>query len=221
MINASYNKNFEAFKKDVKQSTLFSVVLHVLVALFIGTSMIHRSDKDLSLKAITVDLVALPDKALNATPPSPAPSISLKKSFKKTQQNILKKLKSQINKKNQKQILKKLKSTVVKGNKINKDNTLSTEERLEASRYLVQIKQHIRNVWSVPQWLDQDLLRVHILVQIAPNGNLLKYQIVQPSTNQEFDKLAEQTVMQASPYPEPSSILEKILRLQGIVFIFP
>lgn len=200
--------------------TLFA---HFFLIFFFSVSFSSSLKKDLIFKnSLQVNLVALPEKTyFKKQKVEKAIVIKKKKksNIKLDQKNILKKIKEKLRKQKQKNILKKIKNS----NKSNrhKGNKLSSLVQNQIQNYLERLKLHVHSFWSVPQWVNQNNLKVEIIVYLNKEGQVLGQKYFSKSTNKDFNYQAFKALKLASPYPPPPKDLASFLENSGIVFSFP
>lgn len=203
----------------MKFFTCISITLftHFFLIFFFSVSFGSSLKKDLIFKnSVTVNLVALPEKT-RFVKHKQQKAIVIKKSKNKfSQKNILKKIKERLRKQKQKNILKKIKDS-----KKNKGNKISSLVQDQIQNYLERLKQHVHSFWSIPQWVNQNNLKVEIIVYLNRDGQLLGQKYFSKSANQDFNQQAFKALSLASPYPPPPKDLASFLENSGIVFSFP
>jgi colicin import membrane protein len=109
----------------------------------------------------------------------------------------------------------------VKGNQLSQGNSLTGVEKLEYNRYLADLDSHIKKNWHLPEWLADKNLTAAILIKFDERGLLLEKKFTKKSGNAEFDKEAQQAVMNSTPLPAPPENLISYFKVQGIELRFP
>ncbi len=164
--------------------------------------------------------VALPQKKIKTD----AEAINLKK-IKAQQKSALDKLKkmSAIDKLRQEEKNEPAakKPVIVKGRIISAGSTLSGLDKLQSDNYLLNLDGHIKQYWSLPQWLINKSFRTRILVKFDANGNVLFKQIVQPSGEPAYDNYCMQAIDQATPFPKFIEKFSEKYSRDGVVIGFP
>ena len=113
------------------------------------------------------------------------------------------------------------KARTYKGNAISKGSDLTGVSRLEHDSYVSNVEQHIRQYWSIPEWLASKNLKAQVRVRFDSNGNVIKKQLVRSSGNPSFDEAAMAAIDKASPAPAPPDRFARLLENEGILFGFP
>lgn len=227
---------------------LVSIIVHIAVVLVFTTKAIFFPGEPIVFEAaIKVDLVALPDKidpnetiknlptADEKVPDTKLPTkekkakdpeaINLEKSKKKEsaalaklkQMSALEEIEKQISEDNKKKALDKLR----KGNSLSSGSELKGLNRLQHDNYISSVERHIRQNWSLPEWLSRKNLSAQIRVRFDESGNVISRQIVKSSGNPSFDEVVINTVQMSSPVPAPPAKFTRIMSAEGILFGFP
>lgn len=182
-----------------------------------------------------------PETVKKAEPPAPAKSkemakkepkkdldaVNLKKTEKKQQAAIeklkqmeaMEEIEKQLQEENRKKALEKLKQ--IKGNAISSGTELKGVAKLQHDNYIATVERHIRQNWSVPEWLAKKKLSAQVRVRFDQNGNVISREIAKSSGNSSFDDIVIQTVQVSSPVPAPPEKFAKILNSEGILLGFP
>ena len=113
------------------------------------------------------------------------------------------------------------KPVVVKGRIISAGSTLTGLDKLQSDNYLLNLDGHIKQYWSLPQWLINKSFRTRILVKFDANGNVLFKQIVQPSGEPAYDSYCMQAIDQATPFPKFIEKFSEKYSRDGVVIGFP
>lgn len=108
----------------------------------------------------------------------------------------------------------------IKGNQIAPGTSLTGIERLEHESYKGDLDRHIKQFWSLPEWLARKKLRARVLVKIDEKGRLLSKRVTQPSGDPGFDDSVLQTIDQAAPLPAPPEKFVAKVALEGILIEF-
>lgn len=211
-----------------KNFLIASVLLHSSFFIFVTVkNFILPSDIIEVPQSIRVDMVALPDKMTDPTPPAPTPTVEVKKqpppepakpiekktntqSLKDTQKKALEKLKAM-------QALDKIKNEVAqknetktptpapqyKGNIISSGNSFTGLSKLRVSDYLLSLTSKVRDHWVLPQWLNNQNMKAAVLITLDDRGYVVKKEIYQSSGNSIFDSSCLAAVTDASPFVDP------------------
>jgi colicin import membrane protein len=110
---------------------------------------------------------------------------------------------------------------LIKGNTLSSGTDLRGVSRLQHDNYISVIERHIRQNWSLPEWLAKKDLKAQVRVRFDGNGNITFREIAKSSGNKTFDDLALQAVEKSSPVPAPPPKFVRILNVEGILLGFP
>lgn len=163
---------------------------------------------------------AMPKKV---DPPKDKDAISFSKADQKKQQSALDKIKSM-------QAIDKIKNEVnnkpaatapVKGNVISPGSSLTGLNQLQHSNFISQIDKHIKNHWTLPQWLANKNYRAQVLVKFDERGLVIAKRLVKSSGNPAYDEVAMETIDKSSPFPSPPDKFSAIFKYDGILVGFP
>ncbi|MCY4524093.1 MAG: cell envelope integrity protein TolA [Halobacteriovoraceae bacterium] len=235
----------------VAVSILFHSILILSFYLFIKITGLLFSGKfpEINIKSsVRVDVVAMPDLSLQELKSvgfsnkgwkekfaKEVDDPAVKKIFKKAKNNfqsMLKgissqKVKSKISKKSTKKKMdnKKLKKLVLKGNQLSKSNRITGEGIGDLSGkfdlYISNLPEKIKPYWKLPSHLMGQELQCRIRIFLAPNGRLLKVELLKGSGNKEYDDRALASIKTAAPFDNvPEEIRKRVLR-GDIVLGFP
>lgn len=191
--------------------------------------------------APTPDAAPTPAPEMPQPPPkpepaaSPKPTLPIKKispidesAINLKQKNALKKLKrlaaldkikNEVLSENEKASLNKIKEK--KGNIISPGSALSGLQKLEHESYISDLDAHIKQNWTLPQWLSNKNYQTQILVKMDRFGSLVSKQIIKSSGNRSYDEEALATIDKSAPFPIPPIQFTDILRHNGFIVGFP
>ncbi|MFP5518306.1 MAG: TonB family protein [Bdellovibrionia bacterium] len=110
---------------------------------------------------------------------------------------------------------------VVKGNVINPGTSLTGLEKIQHESYLSDLDRHIKQNWSLPEWLAQQDLKAQVHVQIDKNGMLVAKKLLRSSGNSMYDDYAMETIEKSIPFPKPPEKFSAIMEVKGIIVGFP
>lgn len=234
-----------------KSSLKLSLIAHVVIALIFTVRAYFFTAEPIDFTAaVRVDIVALPDKLdpsevtlapkeEKATPvpdtkktenvekPEPE-AINIKKTKNKQnealeklkRQAALDKIKNQIEKDKKTQDSKKRVSQI-KGNVITPGTALTGLNKLQHANYVSTLDQHIKQNWTIPEWLKNRDLKARVRVKIGENGQILARQIIKSSGDTSYDDTVLDTIDRSAPFPAPPEKFSAIVSIQGIVIGFP
>ncbi len=142
---------------------------------------------------------------------------------KKQAQKVQQKQNEALNKLKQNEALKKLqqKAQPATGKRLNPGTSFSGLDSIQFQKYYGEIKDHLFNNWSLPQWLSELNLKAQALVVLDGNGYVVKREIIQTSGNANFDNTVLSAIDRASPFPVAPSRLKDKVENKEIVFGFP
>jgi colicin import membrane protein len=170
----------------------------------------------------------MPEKVDKAEPKEPVMAQKPKeKDFKKQQNEALNKLKAMAAlDKIKKDSVQNQKSDLpanyqVKGNVLSPGTALTGLDRINHESYLSALDQHIKQFWSLPEWLASQDLKAQVRVQIDRSGNLVGKKLVRSSGNSTYDDYALETIERSVPFPKPPDKLSAIMEVNGFLVGFP
>lgn len=237
--------NFQ-FNRDFYKGIGISLGFHLALLLFFTVraflvpemNLIHES-------AVRVDIVDLPDKITKRpTPPAPTPQPDSEKKLnpptpplpneavnldktKKKQQEALQKLKSMEALEKIKNSMKEEKSKTTsepikfKGNILSPGSDLTGLNKLQHEEYISNLDRHIKQYWTLPEWLAKKNYKAQVNVRIDSKGQVLAKSLVKSSGNPAYDEIVLDTIMKASPFPPPPEKFLAIVEVNGIIIGFP
>ena len=148
---------------------------------------------------------------------------------KSKQQDALEKLKkmSAIDKikndvereKSEKEALKKV--AQVKGNILSPGTALTGLNKLQHENYVADLDRHIKEHWSLPEWMSKRDFKAQARVRIDEKGQIVSREIVKTSGNSNYDEIVLETIDQSAPFPQPPEKFAAIVSVQGILIGFP
>jgi colicin import membrane protein len=93
--------------------------------------------------------------------------------------------------------------------------------KIQHDNFLTQIDHHVKQFWSLPEWLARGGYKARVKIFIDFNGLLLKAELVSTSGNSSYDEVVLETVKKAVPYPVPPEKFRDIMSVSGMVLGFP
>ncbi|MBC7467074.1 MAG: TonB C-terminal domain-containing protein [Bdellovibrio sp.] len=171
------------------------------------------------------DKVVLPKKEL-PKPKVDTEAINLKK-VKATQKNALEKLKAQsaiekIKEDMQKEEARKnAVAAVMKGRVISAGTSLTGLDKIQSDAYLQTLDAHIKQYWTLPQWLINKPYKARVLVKFDSTGKILSKQIESSSGVKAYDDYCLQSITQAEPFPKFSEKFSEKYKSDGVLIGFP
>lgn len=107
-----------------------------------------------------------------------------------------------------------------KGNELSAGTELTGINKLQADNYLADVNRHMREYWSLPEYLKHRNFEASVLVRFDQTGNILSKSIAQSSGNPAFDELVLAAIEKSSPVPPPPAKFVRISTVQGFLFRF-
>ena len=219
----------------LKRSFLFHLLFIVICVGASSISSLFRKKVEVT-PAVRVDIVAMPDLTLRQlkelqfdnweeTFEKNSEPIPKEKSFDSLLRNISRKkvnTKSPVKKRGKKTSLEKL---LLKGNLLSKGQLATGDTRGqesdELSLYAGRLPVKIRPYWKLPRHLLDRGLKCRIRVFIDPRGRLIRAQIIEESSDKDFDTRALNAIRQASPFVAPSKKIRYNVGRGDIILGFP
>jgi colicin import membrane protein len=115
----------------------------------------------------------------------------------------------------------KAEAKLFKGNQLSSGTELTGLSKINHDNYIAEVKKHIYDNWSLPEWLSQKELSAQVLARFDEKGNLIFKQIVKSSGNPSYDENIMEALEKSSPVPVPPEQLSKIISGEGILIGFP
>jgi colicin import membrane protein len=232
---------------EFKKMIIVSGIVHAALVLVFTVKMFLSPSEAIDYSAaIKVDLVALPDKekenhAPSKPPPEkatpveepkhktdPAPKVALNKTKEKKLDTkaALRKLKEMEaieNLEHQEKVetATKAKAQERKGNIISPGTSLKGLGRIQFESYITTLDRHIKEHWSLPEWLSKANLKARVIVFIDEKGFLKKKQLILSSGNSAYDNLVMKSIDDSIPMPPPPEKFVDLVGVGGIEFAFP
>jgi len=112
-------------------------------------------------------------------------------------------------------------ATKVKGNVLSPGSALTGLTKLQHDSYAADLDKHIKQNWSLPEWLANRDFKAQARVFCDAHGNILGRKIVKSSGNQSYDDEVLATIDRSAPFPPPPEKFEAIVSTDGILIGFP
>ena len=93
------------------------------------------------------------------------------------------------------------------------------ERRLAAD--VQEKRQHIKENWTLPEWLAKKNLKAQIRVRIDDKGRIISKQLVKSSGNPAYDDIVKATIEKSEPFPVPPEKFSAVVSVNGILIGFP
>ncbi len=173
---------------------------------------------------------AEPVKTAVTEPAKPAPvkadneAIDLKKS-KQKQKAALDKLKKADALEQIRQDIRneaqKANARPVKGRAIAPGTALTGLDKLDANAYLQGLDQHVKQNWSLPQWLMNKPLKTQVHVKFDATGRILSRVVLRGSGEPAYDEQCLAAIDRSSPFPVVPEKFSEKFKIDGVVIGFP
>lgn len=121
--------------------------------------------------------------------------------------------------KNEKEALKKI--AQVKGNILSPGTALTGLNKLQHENYVADLDRHIKEHWSLPEWMSKRDFKAQARVRIDEKGQIISREISKSSGNSSYDDIVLDTIDQSAPFPQPPEKFAAIVSVQGILIGFP
>jgi colicin import membrane protein len=246
-IHSQFDEN-RVFKNSLKYSAglhIFILLFFTIKAFLIPDDAINYSS------AVRVDIVALPDKLdpsqIELTKPEEKAepkkvakeektqevkkepdTIAIKKTKTKQQEALdrLKKMSAIDRIKNEVSSSQKKSNALekisqVKGNVLAAGTSLSGLNQLQHDQYVATLDQHIKNNWTLPEWMAKKKLKARVRLKIDKSGLILSRDLIVSSGDSEYDDMVLDTIDRSAPYPRPPEKFIDIAAVRGILIGFP
>lgn len=109
----------------------------------------------------------------------------------------------------------------LKGNVISVGSALKGLNKLEFDQYIGSLDAHVKNNWSLPEWMKTQGLTAEVLVKIDKSGQMIERRFIKKSGNTEFDDRVMAALEKSNPFPAPPDKFTDLVGIQGITFAFP
>ena len=116
---------------------------------------------------------------------------------------------------------KKTTAAKVKGNVLSAGTALSGLSKLQHDTYIADLDSHIKQHWSIPEYLAKKDYKAQVRVRIDENGQIISRQISKSSGNPNYDAEVLATVDKSAPFPRPPEKFIAIVQVDGILIGFP
>lgn len=109
----------------------------------------------------------------------------------------------------------------VKGNILSPGTSLTGLAKLQHDNFASDLDRHIKQHWSLPEWLARRDFKAQARVFIDSRGNILGRKIVKSSGNPSYDDEVLATIDRSAPFPAPPEKFVAIVSVEGILIGFP
>jgi colicin import membrane protein len=109
----------------------------------------------------------------------------------------------------------------VRGNVLSAGTALTGVNQLQYEQYFGQLDIHIKNYWSLPEFMQNRDLKTQVRIQFDENGFITSKVITRSSGNAEYDNFVLDSIQRASPLPAPPEKFRDIVKYKGVILGFP
>jgi colicin import membrane protein len=109
----------------------------------------------------------------------------------------------------------------IKGNMVSPGTSLTGLNKLQHDNYGAELNRHIKQHWTLPEWLSKRELKAQVVVYIDTRGNVLERKIVKSSGNPSYDEEVLAAVDKSAPFPPPPEKFQAYVSVNGILIGFP
>ena len=147
--------------------------------------------------------------------------IDLKKSKSKQKAAFDKLKKMDALEKIRQEVRNEAKAQPIKGRVVSAGTALTGLDKIDANTYLQGLDQHVKQHWSLPQWLLNKPLKAQVLVKFDTAGKVLSRVIFRPSGEPAYDEQCLEAVDRANPFPAVPEKFSEKFKIDGVVIGFP
>lgn len=108
-----------------------------------------------------------------------------------------------------------------KGNILSPGTELTGLNKLQHEEYIVLLDRHIKENWTLPEWLARKNFKAQIRVRIDDKGHIISKQVVKSSGNPAYDDIVKATIEKSEPFPPPPEKFSAVVSVTGILIGFP
>ncbi len=172
----------------------------------------------------------LPAKAEPKPPVTPMVPVMDSKQKQKAALNKLKAMEALENLKNEDQKESKSASAAptkktgeikYKGNILSPGTEITGLNKLQHEEYIALLDRHIKENWTLPEWLAKKNLKAQIRVRLDEKGRIISKQLVKSSGNPAYDDIVKATIEKSEPFPVPPEKFSAVVSVSGILIGFP
>ena len=115
----------------------------------------------------------------------------------------------------------KTQSRPLKGRIITPGSALTGLDKLDANTYLQGLDYHVKQNWSLPQWLMNKTLKAQVHVRFDTTGKILSRVILKSSGEPAYDEQCLEAVDRSAPFPAVPEKFSEKFKVDGVVIGFP
>lgn len=112
-------------------------------------------------------------------------------------------------------------SAPIRGNVVSPGSSLTGIAKLQNDSYVSDLDRHIKQNWTIPEWLAKRDYKAQVRLYIDSRGNILDRKIVKSSGNPSYDEEVIATIDRSAPFPAPPEKLIAVFSVDGILIGFP
>lgn len=146
----------------------------------------------------------------------PSPSEAIKKLKK---QLAIEKIKEELKAQERQELSQRV--SKYKGNVLSPGTELTGVSKLQHENYLTHLDRHVKQYWSLPEWLARGSYSAQVRIFLDEQGLLIKALLIKSSGNPSYDEIVVETVKKAVPFPMPPEKFRAMVRINGMVLGFP
>ena len=108
-----------------------------------------------------------------------------------------------------------------KGNILSPGTEITGLNKLQHEEYIALLDRHIKENWTLPEWLAKKNLKAQIRVRLDEKGRIISKQLVKSSGNPAYDDIVKATIEKSEPFPVPPEKFSAVVSVSGILIGFP
>ncbi|MBC7743405.1 MAG: TonB family protein [Bdellovibrionaceae bacterium] len=148
-------------------------------------------------------------------------AIDLKKSKSKQKAALDKLKKMDALEKIKQDVRNEAKAQPIKGRMVSPGTALTGLDKIDANTYLQGLDQHVKQQWSLPQWLMNKPLKAQVHVKFDASGRVLSRVIHKSSGEPAYDEQCLEAIDRANPFPAVPEKFSEKFKVDGVVVGFP
>ncbi len=108
-----------------------------------------------------------------------------------------------------------------KGNILSPGTEITGLNKLQHEEYIALLDRHIKENWTLPEWLARKNYKAQIRVRIDDKGHIISKLVVKSSGNPAYDDIVKATIEKSEPFPPPPEKFSAVVSVNGILIGFP
>ncbi len=109
----------------------------------------------------------------------------------------------------------------IKGRVVAPGSALTGLDKIDANAYLNSLDQHVKQNWSLPQWLMNKPLKAQVHVRFNVSGKIISRSILKGSGEPAYDEQCLEAVDRSAPFPVVPEKFSEKFKVDGVVIGFP